>query len=407
MSVSSPRSLPMERIQRLALLLAGAGIGLFILVALLLLVTRVLTTQQLFLSYLVGYQFWLSIGLGCLVILMLQHLTGGAWGLMIRRLLESSSRTLLLLAVLFVPIILGMPSLYTWIHPGAQAEHAPAGEQEAAGPPRAYLNPTAYIIRTVIYFVIWLLLAFFLNRWSAQQEGRDPIANLERQRRFRLLSGPGLVLYGATITFASVDWVMSLEPHWWSTIYPVLFATGQVLTAFAFAVAVLMLLADQPPFSAIVTPQRMRDLGSLLLAFVMFWAYMSISQFLLIWVGNLPEEIPWYLRRLRGGWQIVAVLLVLFHFTLPFLLLLSRDIKEDRKRLAVVAVGILVMRFVDIVWWIEPAYPHGGLFLFWLLDLAATATIGGIWMWVFVRQLVKMPLLPRQDPFWAEAISDG
>lgn len=398
-----------DRVQRTALLAAAGGVVVFALVAGALYVTKTITTPaQLLLSYLVGYQFWLGIGLGCLVILMLQHLTGGAWGLMLRRILESSSRTLLLLAILFLPLLLGVRSIYAWASdaPSAAIEPPSAPQPEAKGgagsPPVEYMNVPLFVVRSVAYFLIWLGLAFFLVRWSADQEIRDRATN--RQRRFRMLSAPGLVLYGATITLASVDWVMSLEPHWYSTIYPVLFATGQVLTAFAFAVAVLVLLATRPPLAEVVTREGLRDLGSLLLAFVMFWAYMSVSQFLLIWVGNLPEEIPWYLRRIRGGWQWIALLVVVFHFSLPFLLLLSRDIKEHGRRLAVVAVGILVMRFIDIFWWIEPAYRHPGQYIFWLLDLSALVAVGGVWIWVFIAQLRKLPLLPTHDPSFAEAL---
>src|SRR5262249_54611005 len=213
----------------------------------------------------------------------------------------------------------------------------------------------------------WLTISYFLNKWSAQQ---DQAADPDLPRRFRLLSAAGLVLYGLTITFASIDWVMSLEPHWFSTIYPVLFAVGQALEGMAFAVAVLILLAARPPLSEVIRPAHRRDLGNLLLMFVMFWAYLSFSQFLLIWAENLPEEIPWYLRRVRGGWQWVAVLLILFQFGLPFLLLLSRDVKETPRSLAAVAVLVLGMRFLDVLWWVEAAF-EGGMSFYRLLDVTA------------------------------------
>jgi hypothetical protein len=383
-----------ERIQARALVAAGAGAALFAVVGLILsLAGGVHSPLQFFLSYLVAYNFWVSIPLGCLVILMVQHLTGGAWGLVLRRVLESGSATLLPLAVLFVPLVVGLflgpDSLYLWARPDQVA-----GDEELRHK-ALYLNPGFFVARAVGYFVIWFVLAYFLNGWSAEQ---DREASPGLPRRFRLLSGPGLVLYGLTITFASVDWVMSLEPHWYSTIYPVLFAVGQLLTGFAFAVAVLVLLAQRPPLSEVVTRAHLRDLGSLLLAFVMFWAYMAFSQYLLIWAGNLPEEIPYYLRRTRAGWEWVALGLILLHFALPFLLLVSRDVKGNPRALAAVAVGLLVMRFVDIFWWIEPAYPHEGQYFYWLLDVAAAAGLGGVWVWWFVRQLKRRPLLPLYAP---------
>jgi hypothetical protein len=199
---------------------------------------------------------------------------------------------------------------------------------------------------------------------------------------------------------------MSLEPHWTSTMYPVMFAVGQLLTGFTFALTVLLLLAQGPPLSELLAPRHLRDLGSLLLAFVMFWAYIAFSQFMLIWVGNLQEEIPWYLRRLRGGWEWLALAIVLFHFVLPFLLLLSSDVKTNRRSLAKVAIALLVMRFLDVFWWIEPAYPHEGQYFFWLLDLAATLALGGVCAWWFLRQLRQRPLLPLHDPDLAEALHD-
>jgi FtsH-binding integral membrane protein len=199
---------------------------------------------------------------------------------------------------------------------------------------------------------------------------------------------------------------MSLEPAWYSTIYPVMFAVGQLLNGYAFALAVFLLLSDRPPFAGNIHPAHMRDFGSLLLAFVMFWAYMAFSQFLLIWVGNLPEETPWYLRRSREGWQYVIIFIAIFHFAVPFLLLLLRDIKEHRHRLLAVAAGLLVMRFIDIFWWIEPALNHEGEYFYWLLDVAAWVGVGGLFVWWFLGQLQSRTLLPLKDPNLAEALKD-
>jgi hypothetical protein len=385
-----------QRLQRGALVAAAAGAVLFAVVAAVLWsVGGVTAPRQFFQSYLVAFIFCLGSSLGCLVLLMIQHLTGGAWGLVLRRVLEAGARTLVPLAVALVPLLVGVPYLYLWadqevVNASLELQHK-----------SLYLNVGFFIVRAAGYFVVWLLLAFLLTRWSADQ---DRQANPERPQRFQALCGPGLVVYGLTITFASIDWVMSLEPHWFSTIYPVMFAVGQILNGFTFALMVLLLLAGRPPLSEVLTRQHLRDLGSLLLAFVLFWAYMAFSQFLLDWVGNLPEEIPWYLRRLRGGWEWLALALVLFHFALPFLLLLSSDVKMNRRSLVRVAVALLIMRFVDVFWWIEPAYSHEGQYFFWLLDLSATLAVGGVCGWWFLGQLRQRPLLPLHDPYLAETL---
>ena len=358
-------------------------------------VGALLSPAHFFRAYLVAYNFWLGVALGCLVLLMVQHLTGGAWGLLLRRVLEAGARTLLPLAVLFVPLFFGSERLYPWAQPEAVWD-------EAIQHKYAYLNVPWFAGRAVIYFAVWLTLAFLLDRWSVLQ---DREATPGEARHFRALSGPGLLLYGLTVTFASIDWVMSLEPHWASTIYPVLFAIGQVLEGIAFAIGVLVLFSPRPPLANIVRAEHWRDLGNLLLTFVMLWAYMSFSQFLLIWADNLPEETPWYLRRLRGGWEWVAVLLLLFQFAFPFLMLLFRDIKENPRRLAGVALLVLVMRFVDIVWWIEAAFP--GDMSFWLmLDVAALVGLGGVWLWCFLWTLSRRPLLPLHDPYWSESLAE-
>jgi len=349
-----------------------------------------------FRAWLVAYNFWLAIPLGCLVLLMLQYLTGGAWGMLLRRVLEAAVRTLPLLAVLFVPLLPGMSWLYRWAGSTELAMEPPFERQ------RLYLNVPFFVGRAIGYFVIWLLLAYFLNRWSAEQ---DQAAQPDSARRFRLLSGPGLVLYGATITFASIDWVMSLEPRWASTMYPVLFAVGQVLSGLAFASVVLLLLAERPPLAEMVGPTQRRDLGNLLLTFVMMWAYLSFSQFLLIWAANLPEEIPWYLRRTRAGWQWLAVVLVVLQFALPFLLLLSRDIKQNGRALAGVAGLVLALRFLDLFWWIEAAFPDS-LPLACLLDVLALVGIGGVWVGYFIRLLNQRPLLPLHDPYRSEYLPE-
>lgn len=361
--------------------------------------------DQFFRSYLVAYLFWAGLALGCLAVLMMQYLTGGAWGLIVRRELESATKTLPLMALLFVPLLAGMQSLYVWTHTGAVAA------DEHLRHKHVYLNTEFFVIRWAAYFVVWVAIAYLLNRWSREQDRTaDPRLSLRLER----LSGPGLFVLSITVTFALIDWVMSLEPDWYSTIYGVTFMAGELLAAFAFIIAVVVLLSRYEPLSSRLLPRHFRDLGNLLLTFVMLWAYCAFSQFLLIWSGNLREEIPWYLRRLQGGWGWVGVSLIVLHFFLPFFLLLQGDIKRRARRLALVAYLVIVMRFVDLLWLVAPVFTRTVSPAHWVdlathlaLSLLALVGTGGVWLWVFIRQLSSNPLLPLNDPYMKEAFSGG
>jgi hypothetical protein len=353
---------------------------------------------QFFHSYLFAFLFWTGVALGCLAVAMLHHVTGGAWGLPIRRPLESGSRTLPLLAVLFLPIAVGARKLYEWADPAAVARD-PILQHKSA-----YLNVPFFLGRAVLYFAAWFALAYFLNRWSLEQ---DATGDRSVARRLQLLSSGGLVLYGLTVTFASIDWAMSLEPHWFSTMYGVLFIAGQGLSAFAFIILVLVLLSESPPLAGYVGPKHFHDLGKLMLAFVMFWAYVSFSQYLITWAGNLPEEIPWYLRRLQGGWGWIAAALLVFHFILPFLMLLPASANRNPRTLAAVAGLVVLMRLVDVFWLTKPAFAASHFRLHWM-DLLAPIGIGGLWLATFLWQLGKRPLLPVNDPeFQQQALAHG
>jgi hypothetical protein len=353
--------------------------------------------ETFFRSYLLAYVFWIGIALGSLAILMLQHLSGGGWGLVIRRVLESATRTLPLMALLFVPIIFGMGHLYEWTHldqlrnaHGLEDEHLVKMLEHKS----AYLNVPFFLLRTLLYFLIWGALTYLLNKWSREQ---DRTAERRFAKRLQMLSGPGLVLFVLTVTFAAIDWVMSLDPEWFSTIFGLLFVAAWALSSFAFVIAVMALLAGREPLSDVVAPSHFHDLGKLLLAFVMVWAYFSFSQFLIIWSGNIPEETRWYLYRMRGGWSFVALALVIFHFALPFLLLLSRDLKRNARRLALVACLVLVMRLIDLFWLIVPKFSEGQLSLSWT-DVVAPIGVGGLWLAFFLWQLKQRPLIPFNDP---------
>ncbi len=368
----------------------------------------VVAPQHFFRAYLIGYLFWLGIALGSLALMMVHHQSGGAWGVVIRRIFEASTRTLPALAVLFVPILLGRHDLYPWTHPD-HVEHDAILQHKAL-----YLNTPFFVARAIFYFASWIGLAWVLNKWSAAQDEGQEIAT----RRMQLISGAGLVLYGLTITFASVDWVMSINPHWYSTMFGFLFMGGQGLSALAFTIVVATLLWRSGPLHDVVNAGHFQDLGKLMLAFVMLWAYFNFSQYLIIYSGNLVEEIPYYIDRTTGGWQYVALMLVVFHFAAPFALLLSRDLKRSAPRLVLVALAVLVMRLVDLFFLVSPDFDTHGmnrhllpageahtahLFVHWL-DLAAPIGIGGIWLWLFIGELAKRPLLPLRDPQLAQAL---
>jgi hypothetical protein len=318
---------------------------------------------------------------------MLYHLVGGAWGTVIRRMLESGMMTLPLMFILFVPILLNLSKIYKWAQPDQLAADA-----KLADIAHSYLNPTGIAIRYVLYFAIWIGMAYFLNRWSTEQ---DSIAG-QSTLRFRALSGIGLVVYSFAISFAVIDWVMSLQARWISTIYGLLFIAGEALSAFCFCVVVESILAKRKPVSDYLTDTEVHDHGKLMLAFVMVWAYFNFSQWLIIWAGNLPEEIPWYVRRLHGGWENVGLFLVVFHFAVPFALLLSRQLKRKARTLVWLASWLLIMRMIDIFWHIEPAF-HPKFHVSWVL-FAILAGMGGLWFAYFFHNLRSRPLLVVNAP---------
>jgi hypothetical protein len=379
-----------ERFQHGSLIVGVAALALCLLGAF-------FSRPQFFQAYLLAYIFWLGIALGCLGIVMLHNLSGGGWGVVIRRLLESGMNTLPLMALLFVPLLFGLPHLYEWARPDAVAHDAVLQHKSA------YLNLPFFLIRAALYFALWVGAAWVMSRWSEQH---DANADPRIIARLRALSGPGLVIYVLTITFASMDWIMSLEAHWYSTIYGVHFLGGHALAGFAFVILFGGFLSRRAPFSEIVTPSHWLDLGNLLLAFVMLWAYFAFSQWLIIWSGNLAEEAIWYTRRNSGGWQWVARLLIVLHFFLPFVLLLSRATKRRAEFLAAVAGAIIVMRFVDIFWYTMPAFRPGDFSIHWL-DIATPVGVGGIWLASFLRQLRRAPLLPLHEPYAREVLERG
>jgi hypothetical protein len=345
-----------------------------------------LVPDSFYSAYLTGFMFWLGLSLGCMAILMLYHMVGGGWGTVIRRILESAMMTLPLMFVLFIPILLHLPRLYSWARPEALAD--PKIAEIAQG----YLNFNGILWRYIIYFALWMGMAYFLNRWSTEQ---DSIAG-QSTSRFRAVSGIGLVVYSFSISFAVIDWVMSLQPRWISTIYGFIFIAGEVLSAFCFCVVIETILSKRKPMSEYLTSTEVHDHGNFMLTFVMLWTYFNFSQWLLIWAGNLPDEISWFVRRSNFGWQDVAVFLAVFQFAVPFALLLLRPLKRNRHTLAKLASWIILMRVVDMFFHIEPAL-HPTFHLSWVL-FAILAGMGGLWMAYFFHNLRSRPLLVLNAP---------
>ena len=371
----------LARLQQRALIV---GVAVFALCG----VGAVMNPAQFFRSYLVAYMFWIGIPLGSLGILMLHHLVGGGWGFIIRRALESSLWTLPLMLLLAAPLFFGMSDLYPWARPEQVAS------VELLQHRSSYMNAGFFGVRLLLYFVVWGALAYCLNHWSLEQdETGDPVLS----RRLEMISGPGLVLLFLTATFSAVDWVMSIEVEFFSTIYGLLFVVGDALATLAFGVCAIGWLRRKKPLSDFVSSGRIHDIGNLMLGFVMLWAYIAFSQYLIIWSANLPEEIPWYINRTGDGWVIIAVVLLLFHFALPFTLLLSRVTKQAVPTLMWVAALILVMRLVDIYWQVAPAFSEQEIHLHWL-DLATPVAMGGLWLAVFAWRLKRVPLVPLQAP---------
>jgi hypothetical protein len=357
----------LRRGRRTALVVGGAA-------AIAAVVGAFLDPTQALRSWLVAWLLALGVALGSLAVVLLHVLTGGGWCTGARRILEAAIRTLPTLALGLLPILLGVGRLYPWVH-----EHATQ--------PR-WLNVPFFVARAVACFAAWVLLAFELDRRLKRREAAPTPAN---DRRARLFAGPALALLGATTTVAAVDWEMSLEPHWRSTMVGLLFLVGQALSAFAFVLFATGLLRARAPFREVATQAR-HDLGNLTLAFVLLWTYLAYSQYVIVWSANLPPEAAWYVRRLGGGWQAIAGGLVLLHFVVPFLVLLSRKAKRRAAVLMVVGGGLLAMRGVDLFWLVAPSYRRE-FGLHWL-DFAALLAAAGLWTGAWLSCLLRRPLSP-------------
>jgi hypothetical protein len=355
--------------------------------------------QQFLRSYLVGMFFWFGMGMGCLVVLMIHFVSGGAWGVMIRRILEAGTRTLYVMWLAFLPLVILAPKLYSWADPA----HAHDKITELK---HIYLNYPFFVARYLIYGVIWLGITYFLNKWSRLE---DETKDWKYSSALEKLSAPGIVIYFFTITFCAVDYLMSLDITWFSTVYGFLIAAGQGLSATSLAVAVLVLLGNYEPMEHLITKKHLHDLGKLMLAMVMMWAYLSFAQYLITYSGNLPNEISWYIKRLNGGWEWVGLILLLFHFVLPFCLLLSQTLKKNPKTIAAIAIFIICIRVIDVFWLVEPNFTnlmHPVFAISWL-DIVAPLGFGGLWLAMFFHNLPTRPFVPLGEPNLQKALSHG
>jgi hypothetical protein len=395
------------RLQQRALVVGVLGVLLSI-------VGFIMNSTTFYRAYLVAFLCVLGWSLGSLGLLMLQHLTGGQWGILIRRPLEAASRVLYLLPLLFLPLIIGMSSLYSshdvdgetrigWLNPPA-----PGHEGALSNLQHWYLTENGFKLRAVIYFAIWIALVWLFNSMSRKQDlNRDDRA---LRARLKFWAGPGILLYVFGMTFAAIDWAMSLSPHWASTIYGFLFVAGQAISAMSLMIIIVIMVSHAEPFSQFIQKRHLHDLGKLLFAFNMLWAYFGFSQLLIIWAGNQPEEISFYKSRLLGGWGVVAVMVLVLHFFIPFFALLSRDVKRNKSILTKIAMWLIVMRCLDLFWLTQPefssrVFPSPSA-VSALLYFATILALGGIWLWFFARQLKQQPLLPLGEPKLAEAIAN-
>jgi hypothetical protein len=353
--------------------------------------------DQFMRSYLVGFWLWFGAGAGCLVILMTQYLTGGAWGLVIRRLLEAGAKTLYVFVLLFLPLLIFRDHLYWW------TTHQ---DDKVIQAKNLYLNVPFLWIRWAVYSAFFLIFLRLLTTWSKEEDATKSTAV---SAKMEALSGPGVWGFFIVMTFCAIDYMMILEPYWYSTVYGFMVVIGGCLTALSIIVATLTITTRFEPMQHAITKKHLHDLGKLLFALTMLWAYLNFSQLLITWSGNLPTEVMWYIKRWNGGWGWVGVLMLLGHFVLPFLLLLSQDLKKNPNTIRTIAIYLVIIHAIDVYYLVEPNFtdvkaPH--FTLSWL-DITAPIGFGGLWLALFFRNLPAMPLLPLGAPDLKKALNHG
>ena len=353
---------------------------------------------EFFQSYLFAFLYWAGFSLGGLGVLLMHNVVGGRWGVTMRRLLDAKVRTLPFIFLLFLPLLLGMNILYPWTRPDLVASdpilHHKAG----------YLNLPFFLVRVLIYFAVWLFWGFRLNRLGDEQDRTGDPTLRERMRAF---SAPGLLIFAMTATFAYIDWVLSTDSDFYSTVYAGILLIGNILQTFALSIVVLVLASRKDRFEGRINAQVLHDMGNLMFAFTIFWTYLQASQLIIIWPANLPQEIGWYLVRTHGfGYQTMAVVVALTMFLIPFLALLSQARKRNPVRLMRMAIWLLIARAIDLFWFLEPTYRSKGLAFYWT-DIVAFAGVGGIWLFLYIGQLRRRPLLPLRDTRLARPVAES
>jgi hypothetical protein len=349
---------------------------------------------RFFSSYLVAFSFWLSISLGSFFFVMLHHLTGARWSIVIRRFAEMLMANLPFLAIFFLPLIPGIREIYHW-------SHSEAVERDAILAKKAsYLNPSFFILRAAGYFLIWSLFARILYRTSLDQ---DQAFDAKQVIRLRRISAPGMILFALTCTFAAFDWLMSTDAHWYSTIFGVYFFAGSVVAALCALTLIVLYLRRRGILVQEITVEHYHDLGKLIFAFTILWAYMAFSQYFLIWYANIPEETLWFHHRWQGGWKAVSVILPISHFAVPFLVLLSRAAKRDPRVLTFICLWLLFFHWVDLAWLVHPNYPSETR-LFRPADITLWLAVGGFFLWFLGKRMSKHAILPIHDPGLQESI---
>jgi hypothetical protein len=338
-------------------------------------------------SYLFSFLFWTGLTVGCLPMIMIHHLTEGGWGYPIRRFLEIGASMIPLTILFFLPVVFNLEAIYLWAQPEAVAHDTLLQAKQL------YLNASGFTVRAVIYFSAWAFFGWILCKESVAFSRTH---DAKHRKKLLFFSGLGLLVYALTVTFSSIDWSMSLEPHWYSTLFGLFFMIGNTITAFAFVILLCRFFMNVSPLKEKLNSTRVHDLGKLLLALVMLWAYLALSQFIIIWNGNLAEEVPYYIRRFTNGWQGMSIALAAFHFFIPFAFLLSRSLKRNLVTLAPIAGLILFMRAVDLFWYVRPVFSKN-LSLHWL-DLSCFVALGSIWIFFYISQLAKEEVVLSYDP---------
>jgi hypothetical protein len=348
-------------------------------------------------AYLVAFVYWLGLALGALILLGAFHAASAKWPVVLRRFLEAIPAALPLFVLLLVPILAGMRHVFPWVDLGAlHGELRHVVEHK-----RPYLNPTFFVVRAAVYFVVWIGVASLLRGWSVRQ---DEAGGHDLTRKQRALGAGALPFLALTMTFAAFDWMMSLDPRFFSTIFGVYWFAGSFLGAFCLlAIGAAATRDDPTQFGAHMNLEHFHSLGKFMLSFVAFWGYIAFSQFMLIWIANVPEEIPWYVVRIHGGWGWMGAFLAVFHFVVPFFLLLSRPLKRDPRRLARLALWLLLVHWVDLYWVIMPSFGEAGPSpVIW--DLAAFVGVGGLSVAFMLWRMHGVAAVPLRDPYLADSL---